>query len=200
MIVILDYDVGNLQSLQQGFSRANMETIISNDPAIIQQADVLILPGVGAFPDAMNDLQKTGLIPFITDHVNDGKFLVGICLGMQLLFEASEEFTYTEGLGFMDGTITELTIPYKVPHMGWNDLTILQKDPITATISSGDYVYFIHSYYAVTPKENVIAYTNYGVDIPAIVRKNNIIGMQFHPEKSGRVGLRILQAIKEMIR
>ncbi|QMS84783.1 imidazole glycerol phosphate synthase subunit HisH [Candidatus Xianfuyuplasma coldseepsis] len=200
MIVIIDYDVGNLQSLQQGFSRANMETIISNDSDIIQQADVLILPGVGAFPDAMKDLKQTGLIPIIDQHVANGKLLVGICLGMQLLFEASEEFTYTEGLGYIDGTVKALNIPYKVPHMGWNDLTVIKEDPITCTISNGDYVYFIHSYYVNTSLENVIAYTNYGVDIPAIVRKKNIIGMQFHPEKSGRVGLRLLQAIKEMIR
>ena len=199
MIVILDYDVGNLQSLQQGFKRANMETVISRDPSVIQQADVLILPGVGAFPDAMNDLINTGLIPFINNHVLSGKVLIGICLGMQLLFDGSEEFTYTNGLGYLPGTIKELKIPDKVPHMGWNDLTIVQQDPVTMNIQNGDYVYFIHSYYADMNPEYIIATTTYGVTIPAIVRKDNIIGMQFHPEKSGTVGLNILQAIKELI-
>ena len=199
MIVILDYDVGNLQSLQQGFKRANMETVISRNPSVIQQADVLILPGVGAFPDAMNDLINTGLIPFINNHVLSGKVLIGICLGMQLLFDGSEEFTYTNGLGYLPGTIKELKIPDKVPHMGWNDLTIVQQDPVTMNIQNGDYVYFIHSYYADMNPEYIIATTTYGVTIPAIVRKDNIIGMQFHPEKSGTVGLNILQAIKELI-
>lgn len=199
MIVILDYDVGNLRSLQQGFKRAEMDTIISNDPDIIRQATVLILPGVGAFPDAMEDLKKTGLIPLIETHVSNGKLLIGICLGMQLLFEASEEFRYTKGLGFLNGTIKELNIPLKVPHMGWNDLTITTSDPIVSNITNGDYVYFIHSFYADISEDTVIASTNYGITIPAIVRKNNIIGMQFHPEKSGQVGLRLLTTIKEMI-
>jgi glutamine amidotransferase len=199
MIVIIDYDVGNLQSLQLGCKRAGMDTLISNDPTIIKQADVLILPGVGAFPDAMKQLEKTGLIPLLNNHVKQGKYLIGICLGMQLLFEQGYEFEETKGLGYIDGTINLLDIPYKIPHMGWNNLIPTQQDPIIADITDEDFVYFVHSFYAVTTLKNVIAYTNYGVDIPAIVRKDNVIGMQFHPEKSGLVGLRLLQAIKELI-
>lgn len=199
MNVIIDYKVGNIRSVQLGFQRINMETIISSDINVIKQADLLILPGVGAFKDAMKELENRDLIEVIQEHVSNNKILIGICLGMQLLFEDSEEFGYTKGLGLIQGNIKELNIPYKVPHMGWNSLDIKTNDDTVKNIKKNDFVYFVHSYYAVTDQKYVIASTDYGVEIPAIVRKDNVIGMQFHPEKSGLVGLQLLQNIKELI-
>jgi glutamine amidotransferase len=195
MHVILDYEVGNLASVARGFKRAGMETIISKDPAVIQRAESLILPGVGAFEDAMISLRKSNLIPLIEAHVQKGKYLLGICLGMQLLFEKSFENGVFEGLGLMRGTIDYMNIPLKVPHMGWNELIFNQpNDKILNRIAVNDNVYFVHSYYANADKADVVAYTNYGIDMPAIVKKGNIYGMQFHPEKSGIVGLNLLKA------
>ncbi|MEC9485319.1 MAG: imidazole glycerol phosphate synthase subunit HisH [Candidatus Izemoplasma sp.] len=198
MNVIIDYKVGNIGSISRGLERAGIEAKISSEASDIEQADILFLPGVGAFKDAMQDLEKTGLIPLIKTHVKNGKLLVGICLGMQLLFDSSTEYGQTEGLGFITGNVIYLDINKKVPHMGWNELLFNQEDNILKNINESDYVYFVHSYYADTPSENVIAYTDYEINIPAIVRKDNVIGMQFHPEKSGQVGLKLLQAIKEM--
>jgi len=199
MVVIIDYKVGNLDSVQRGFERVDLATIITNDIELIKQADCIILPGVGAFKDAMIDLENSGLLPAINNHVKQGKLLVGICLGMQLLFESSNEFGFTKGLGYLDGTVEYLDVDLKIPHMGWNNLTIQQPASIVSYINDSDYVYFVHSYYAKTSKKNIIATTTYGELVPAIVQKDNIIGLQFHPEKSGEVGLRLLQAIKEMV-
>ena len=199
MNVIIDYKVGNLASIQRGMTRAGIDTVITNDPALIRKADCLILPGVGAFKDAMEDLEERGLVPLILDHVSQGKLLFGVCLGMQLLFDSSTEFGWTKGLGLIPGTVEELVVSRKVPHMGWNAVTIEQSDPITTNITNGDYVYFVHSYYAKTKQEYIVATTDYDVTIPAIVRNNNVIGMQFHPEKSGEVGLRLLQAFQELM-
>lgn len=200
MNVILDYKVGNLDSIRRGLARAGIEAVITSDPATIAQAALLILPGVGAFGDAIADLRETGLVPLIEQHVTQGKPLIGVCLGMQLLFEASTEFGHHEGLGFLPGTVEKLEVDRKIPHMGWNALSIVQDDPVVANIKTGDYVYFVHSYYAKTTPEVVIATTDYDVTIPAIVRKDNVIGMQFHPEKSGEVGLRLLKTLQELIR
>ena len=199
MNVILDYKVGNLDSIQRGLQRAGIDTMITNHIDLIQAAELLILPGVGAFGDAMTDLRESNLIPAIKRHVELGKPLIGICLGMQLLFEQSTEFGVHQGLGFIPGTIEELTIDRKVPHMGWNDLTIRQTRPIVANIEDGDFVYFVHSFYAITDEQYIIATTDYDVRIPAIVQKDNVIGMQFHPEKSGEVGLKLLQTLKERL-
>ncbi len=195
MHVILDYEVGNLDSVARGFKRAGMDTIISNNPEVIQRAESLILPGVGAFEDAMISLRRSNLIPLIKAHVLKGKYLLGICLGMQLLFDKGYENGVFDGLGFLRGTIDFMNIPYKVPHMGWNELIFNQpNDKILSLIAENDNVYFVHSYYANADKADVIAYTNYGINMPAIVKKGNIYGMQFHPEKSGRVGLNLLKA------
>jgi glutamine amidotransferase len=199
MNVIIDYNVGNLDSIWRGLNRAGIDSIITNDINLIQQANLLILPGVGAFKDAMDDLLATGLVPYIKNHVKQGKPLIGVCLGMQLLFDSSTEFGFTKGLSLIPGTVEELKIPYKVPHMGWNDLTITQDNPVVSNINHGDYVYFVHSFYAKTSEQYIVASTDYGVTIPAIVQKNNVIGMQFHPEKSGEVGLKLLQAIGALI-
>jgi glutamine amidotransferase len=147
----------------------------------------------------MKDLEETNLIPVIKEYVASGKLLIGICLGMQLLFDQSSEYGITKGLSFIPGNVEEFNISLKVPHMGWNSLSIKINDPITKYIKDEDYVYFIHSYYAITDSKYIIANTTYEVSVPAIVRKDNVIGMQFHPEKSGQVGLRLLQALKELI-
>ncbi|MCF7924927.1 MAG: imidazole glycerol phosphate synthase subunit HisH [Candidatus Izimaplasma sp.] len=199
MNVIIDYKVGNIGSIKRGLNRAGIDAMISNDPDDIINANVLFLPGVGAFGDAMKDLKDTGLIPLIRQHVKNNKLLIGICLGMQILFESSSEFGYTKGLGFLKGEVVYLDITKKVPHMGWNKLFFAKEDTLLKYIQEEDYVYFVHSYYVDHPQDTLVAYTNYGVEIPAIVRQENIIGMQFHPEKSGQVGLKLLQAVKELI-
>ncbi len=198
MNVIIDYKVGNLASVQRGFARANIKTVISDKKEVISNADLLILPGVGAFKDAINDLKKLGLDLLVKKHVQQGKILIGICLGMQLLYEESVEFERTEGLGLLNGTITKIKTEDVLPHMGWNKLIFQNNDEILTNIKEGDYVYFIHSYQA-PMNEYVVSYTNYTSDIPAIVRKDNIIGMQFHPEKSGSIGLQLLSNLKELI-
>jgi imidazole glycerol-phosphate synthase subunit HisH len=201
MNVILDYDVGNLQSVKQGFEKAGIDTIISKDPEVIKNAKSLILPGVGAFKDAMEALKNSGLIPFIIEHVKKEKYLFGICLGMQLLYEKSYENGEHEGLSLLKGTIDYLDINLKVPHMGWNDLLFEKKNhPLLKYIHEGDYVYFVHSYYINGDDQDLIAYANYGLKVPAIVQKGTIIATQFHPEKSGQVGLNILKAYKEILK
>ncbi len=200
MNVILDYDVGNLDSVIRGFEKAGIQTIVSKDPAIIKNATSLILPGVGAFGDAMEALKKSNLIPLIEEHVKQHKYLFGICLGMQLLYEKSYEHGVHEGLGFLKGTIEYLSIKQKVPHMGWNELMFNQKDDILKYIEEKDDVYYVHSYYAICHPKDVISYTHYEVDIPAIVKHKRIYGTQFHPEKSGQVGLNILKAYGELIK
>ncbi len=199
MNVILDYDVGNLDSVQRGFERAGIKTIISKDPLVIRQATSLILPGVGAFGDAMNALKKSGLIPLIIDHVNQKKFLFGICLGMQLLYEKGYEYGVHEGLGILKGQVVYLDVDLKVPHMGWNALNMKKQDPLIQYIDEGDQVYFVHSYYVQSSGEEWVATTEYGVTIPAIVRKNNVVATQFHPEKSGIVGANLLKGYQEVI-
>lgn len=198
-VVIIDYKVGNLASVQRAFSRVGLETTITDNLNMIKDADALILPGVGAFQDAMIDLENSGLIPAIKEHVSKGKLLIGICLGMQLLFESSTEFGFYKGLSFIDGTVEFLDVDLKIPHMGWNQLIINRKEDIISYIEKESYVYFVHSYYVKTDEKNLVAYTEYGEKIPAIVQKDNVIGLQFHPEKSGEVGMSLLQAIKEMI-
>ena len=200
MNVILDYDVGNLDSVKRGFERVGINSVISKDPIIIQAATALILPGVGAFNEAMKSLRQSGLIPYIFEHIKQNKPLLGICLGMQLLYEASEENGYTEGLGLLKGTIKPLNIRLKVPHMGWNQLIFQKPDhTLLKYIQEHDYVYFVHAYYAATNLDDVIAYADYETKIPAIVAKGPIYATQFHPEKSAAVGLKILQAFKEVI-
>jgi imidazole glycerol-phosphate synthase subunit HisH len=201
MHVILDYGVGNLLSVAQGFSRVGIDTIISKDKEVIRNAKSLILPGVGAFEDAMLALKNSGLIPLIMEHVEKKKYLIGICLGMQLLYETSYEDGVHEGLGLLKGSINYLDIDLKVPHMGWNQLYLEKKDnPILKYIKEREYVYFVHSYYVKSSNNELIAYTNYQELIPAIVNEGFIYGTQFHPEKSGETGLNLLRAYKEIIK
>ena len=200
MNVILDYDSGNLDSVLRGFIDAGIPTVISKDIDTIKQATSLVLPGVGAFNDAMEALKKSGLIPYIKAHIEAKKLLFGICLGMQLLYEKSYEHGEHVGLGFFKGSVRYLNIEEKVPHMGWNNLRFFHPtDPILKYIKEGDYVYFVHSYFVDSSLDEVISYTTYGKLIPAIIKQGTIYATQFHPEKSCAVGANILKAYKEIL-
>lgn len=200
MHAIIDYNVGNLNSVERAFKKVGMETKITKNSKDIKSAESLILPGVGAFRDSIKSLEDTGLIPLIKEEVKKGKFLIGICIGMQLLFEKSYEYGEYQGLGLMKGDIQKLNISLKIPHMGWNNLVFKKEDSILKYIKENDYVYYVHSYYANSNNNELIAYSEYESLIPAIVRKDNIYGIQFHPEKSADVGLNILKAYKELIK
>ena len=200
MNIIVDYGLGNLGSVSRGFARANIDTKISRDLEEIKNADSLILPGVGAYRDAVKALKDLELIEPIKDFVKTGKYMIGICLGMQLLYEKSFEYGEYEGLGLIEGNVEFLDIDLKVPHMGWNNLKFEKKDDeILKYIKEDSYVYFVHSYFANSSNKELIAYCEYEKKIPAIVRKDNVYGLQFHPEKSGEVGQNILSAYKELI-
>ncbi len=202
MIAILDLGIGNLSSVRSGFMRAGSDSIVisnSKDWDEISVSDQhvtgVILPGVGAFGDAMFQLRATGLLGVVRKVVKEGRPLLGICLGMQLLFSMSEEHGTHLGLGFLQGKIIRFQVEAKVPHMGWNDLTYVQSHPLLQGITPGDYVYFVHSYYAELASDaSLLAATEYaGVVVPAVVGQNMVFGTQFHPEKSGEVGGKILR-------
>jgi len=197
MIAIIDYGMGNIHSVQKALQLYGAETIITNKPKDIQSADKVVLPGVGAFDDAMLELKKRGLISRIKGLIKNKKPLLGICLGMQLLFESSEEADESKGLGIFKGAVKkfEEKDKLKVPQIGWNQLTrISEKCPLLKNIAEGSYVYFCHSYYP-TPKDKqaIAATCNYGKEFAAIVWKDNVYGVQFHPEKSQEIGLKILK-------
>ncbi|RAK19974.1 glutamine amidotransferase [Anoxybacillus vitaminiphilus] len=199
MIGIIDYGMGNLYSVSKALERLNYEYFISDNPEKLTEAKGLILPGVGSFKDAMHILNKTGLAHFIRTAAEEGKPLLGICLGMQLLFEESEENGLTKGLGLLKGRVVRFpgVTPngetYKVPHMGWNRLMFHHPSPLLNDVEEG-YVYFVHSYYVKTDaQEVVLASSSYDVDVPAVVGEKNVFGTQFHPEKSSKIGMNILQ-------
>ncbi|WP_288529084.1 imidazole glycerol phosphate synthase subunit HisH [uncultured Secundilactobacillus sp.] len=200
MLVIVDYDTGNTQNVKKALDYLNIDHQLSADPAVIGRADGLILPGVGAFKKAMVALEERGLVAPIQQAAANKKPLLGICLGMQLLFDRSLEFGETAGLGLIDGSVEPIptNLGVKVPHMGWDQNQVIKADPIS-TGFDGESSYFVHSYYVRTRPENVLATCHYGVTLPSIVRQDNVIGMQFHPEKSGSVGLRGLAAFKELV-
>ncbi len=203
MIAIVDYGVGNLFSLECSLRAVGAGVVISSDAEVIKSADAIILPGVGAFEDAAKKLFSSGLAKTVVEEANAGKLILGICLGMQLLFNKSYEYGVHEGLGLIDGEIRPISevIPngYKIPHIGWNKLSFIgEKSPIFKYISDSDCVYFVHSYYAADCADNVIATAEYGYPLTAAVAKGNVFGCQFHPEKSGKVGLNILRAFCEM--
>ena len=202
MIAIINYGVGNLFSLSSSLKAIGYDTVITGDAKTIKKADKLILPGVGAFEDAIKKLRDSGLDKIIYEEVSLGKPLIGICLGMQMLFERSFEYGVHQGLGLIKGEVIpmENTIPkdLKIPHIGWNYLKIKKSNPLLKYISDGDFVYFVHSFYADGCDDAVIATTEYGKEMTAAVAKDNIYGCQFHPEKSGDIGLKILKAFCEM--
>ncbi|WP_326911247.1 imidazole glycerol phosphate synthase subunit HisH [Sedimentibacter sp. MB31-C6] len=200
MHVIIDYGMGNLASVERAFQKLNLDVKISSDIKDIRKAKSLILPGVGAFRDAINLLNDSGLSEVIKEEVLKGKYLIGICLGMQLLYEKGYEYGEYNGLGLIKGNIEYLDVQQKIPHMGWNNLKFKKNDPILKYINENEYVYFVHSYYAVSNNTELLAYSEYEKRVPAIVRNENVYGIQFHPEKSGETGLNILKAYKEIIK
>ena len=201
MIAIIDYGVGNLFSLKSSLKAIGVDAVVTNDKKIIQSADKIILPGVGAFKDASDKLFESGMAEVVIAEANKGKPLLGICLGMQMLFEKSYEYGETKGLGLLKGTIRPLSDvidkELKIPHIGWNQLKFTKPSPLFKYINEGDCVYFVHSFYAEGCDDSLIATAEYSKDITAAVGKNNIYGCQFHPEKSGNVGLNILRAFCE---
>ena len=201
MVAIIDYGVGNLFSLRSSFAAIGEEAEVTSDPETIRRADRVILPGVGAFGDAADKLRNTGLDQVVREEASRGKPLMGICLGMQLLFERSFEYGEHKGLGLLKGEIRPIAerIPgsLKIPQMGWNALKIVRQSPLLKYTKDGEYVYFVHSYSAVECGESLLASTEYGADLTACVGRGNVYGCQFHPEKSGDVGLKMLKAFCE---
>ncbi len=202
MTAIIDYGVGNLFSLVCSFEKIGEKAVITADPAVLESAERVILPGVGAFKDAADKLNASGLVPVLLEQIAKGKPVMGICLGMQLLFDKSFEYGEHNGLGLISGEIRpigERVQSLKIPHMGWNALIFEQEQhPLFKYIHEGDFVYFVHSFCAVQCEKDRIAKAEYGTDITAAVAKGNVMGCQFHPEKSGDVGLSILRAFCEM--
>ena len=201
MIAILDYGVGNLFSLCSSFKKIGAEAVVTADKKVMDDAEKIILPGVGAFADAAKKLVDTGMGEFVKEQAQKGKYLMGICLGMQLLFEKSYEYGVHEGLGLLQGSVVPLKgdiAPHlKIPHIGWNGLRFTRPHFLFTHIKEGDCAYFVHSYHAVDCTDSVIATAEYDKQITAAVAKENVLGCQFHPEKSGEVGLKILQAFVE---
>lgn len=201
MIAVIDYGVGNLFSLCRSLEAIGQEPVVTGDPALLQKADKLFLPGVGAFADAAAKLRQTGLDAVIRAEAAKGKPLMGICLGMQLLFDESHEFGIHKGLGLIPGQVVPMegAIPanLKIPHIGWNPLLKIGNHPLLETVKEGDCVYFVHSFYATDCENAVIATTEYGASLTAAVANQNVMGCQFHPEKSGSVGLSILKTFCE---
>lgn len=202
MLAIIDYGVGNLFSLVSSLKSIGVDAVITREPKVIENADRLILPGVGAFGDASEKLRLSGLTEIIKNAVKKGTPLMGICLGMQLLFDKSYEYGEHQGLGLLKGSVIgmEGTIPkeLKIPHIGWNSLKFTSTSPIFKYINEGDCVYFVHSFHVVDCEDSLIATAEYGRDLTAAAQKGNVYGCQFHPEKSGSVGLKILKAFSEV--
>ena len=203
MIAIVDYGVGNLYSLVSSFKSIGVEAVATGDKDVIANASKIILPGVGAFGDASNKLFSSGLADVVIDQAKKGKPILGICLGMQLLLDKSFEYGEHKGLGLIKGEIRPISevIPsnYKIPHIGWNALKFKgEKSDIFKYLKDGDFVYFVHSFYGANCDESVIATAEYGADLTAAVASKNVFGCQFHPEKSGEVGLKILKAFCEL--
>ena len=201
MIAIIDYGVGNLFSLRSSLAKIGADAVVTADPQVIAQADKLILPGVGAFADAAQKLQDSGLDAVIKSEAAAGKPIMGICLGMQMLFEKSYEYGEHQGLGLLKGSVVPMegAIPekLKIPHIGWNALHFQRDSKLFKYIRENDCVYFVHSFYASGCEDSLIATAEYGKELTAAVEKGNVMGCQFHPEKSGDVGLNILRAFCE---
>lgn len=198
MIGIIDYGVGNLFSLKSSFEAIGQEVFVSGDEEELAKADRLILPGVGAFGDAAEKLRQSGLDGFVCQAAAKGTPLMGICLGMQLLFEESLEYGCHKGLGLLKGRVVPMQPEgLKIPHIGWNSLHKTMDSPLLCGVKEGDFVYFVHSFHAQGCEDSLVAVTEYGMTVTAAVQKGNVMGCQFHPEKSGQVGLAILKAFAE---
>ena len=199
-ITIVDYGIGNLGSAAKAFRHVGAESVLSGDPDVLRKADTLVLPGDGAFGAAMDELRQRGLLPVLQEAVEQGRTLLGICVGMQLLFDHSEEHGSHRGLGLLPGRVRRFKGELPVPHMGWNRLRRRQPHPLLEGLEDGAYVYFVHSYYCEAKDDVVVASSDYGVDFAAIVGKGNVLGVQFHPEKSQGVGLRMIDNFVRLCR
>ncbi len=201
MIAIIDYGMGNLRSVQKGFERVGREAVVTSDAKTILSAGKVVLPGVGAFPDCMRNLERNGLIDVVHQTIKSGKPFLGICLGLQLLFTESEEFGLSKGLDIIKGRVVRFKIQdstLKVPHMGWNSISIKRRAPALADVPDGSYVYFVHSFHVVPEDKKVIATTtDYGMEFVSSIWKDNVFAVQFHPEKSQTLGLSILKRFGE---
>lgn len=202
MIAIIDYGAGNIQSVNKAFKHIDCDCVVTRDKDIIMKAEGAVLPGVGSFGDTMNTMNEYGIKDTVVDFTKSGKPFLGICLGLQLLFPASDESPEAKGLGIFDGTITKIPsgAGLKIPHIGWNSLDIKKNDGLFKGIEGNPYVYFVHSYFLnATDKSIVSAQTEYGVKIDASIAKDNIFATQFHPEKSGEVGLKMLKNFADIV-
>ncbi len=202
MIAIIDYGMGNLRSVQKGFERVGHEAMVTSDAKTILSASKVVLPGVGAFPDCMRNLREYGLIDVVHESIKSGKPFLGICLGLQLLFTESEEFGISKGLDIIKGRVIRFKGPefsnLKIPHMGWNSISIRRRAPSLQDVPDGSYVYFVHSFHAVPDDKSVIATTTpYGFEFVSSIWENNVFAVQFHPEKSQALGLSILKRFGE---
>lgn len=201
MLAIIDYEMGNLRSVQKGFERVGHSAVITCDPAVLADADKIVLPGVGAFRDAIAALHERKLVEPIRAAVQGGKPFLGICLGLQLLFDKSYEDGEFEGLGLVPGEVVRFRVPpeYKVPHMGWNQLQFRRRPPIFEGVPDGEHFYFVHSYYVVPKDESIVATeTDYPTAFCSSIWRDNLFAVQFHPEKSQSAGLRVLKNFAEL--
>jgi len=201
MLAVIDYGAGNLNSIKKAleFVGEEVEIIKEGRTEAVERYDGLILPGVGAFPGAAQRLKSHNLADFINSFVETGKPFLGICLGMQLLFEWGYEEKKTSGLGLLKGSVVRMETEYKIPHMGWNQLEIIKDDPLFKGLPENPHFYFVHSYLLDYITDDVLAYAGYGTKIPAVVKKDNVIGLQFHPEKSGDNGIQMLKNFRELL-
>jgi glutamine amidotransferase len=202
MITIVDYGMGNLRSVEKGFQKVGVDARVVSDPESVDNASGVVLPGVGAFRDCMKNLGDLDLIGSILRSIEKGKPYMGICLGLQVLFSESKEFGHSRGLDIFKGKVPRFPeSELKVPHMGWNSIKIKKDCPVLAEVPDGSYMYFVHSYYVEPEEEGIIAATtDYGVEFTSMVWKDNVVAMQFHPEKSQNLGLKILKAFGEFVR
>lgn len=201
MIAIIDYDAGNLKSVSKALGKLGMDAVVTSSKKVINDSKAIILPGVGSFGKSIKNLRDMDLEDCLISNVKAGKYFLGICLGMQLLFDRSFEDGDWVGLGLLKGEVVKFETDLKVPHMGWNKLIKNREDAIGANISEGEYVYFVHSYYAVPQyNEDVVFWAEYDVNVPGVVRRENVLGMQFHPEKSSTTGMKLLKNFGELIK
>ncbi len=200
MLLLIDYGMGNLRSVSKALEKVGFSVKVSSDPEEVKKAEVLVLPGVGAFRDAMENLRKLGLLKEILRHIERGKPYMGICLGLQLLFERSYEFGETEGFGVLEGEVVLLPPKVKVPHIGWNQLWGQKPSDLLNGIKEGEYFYFVHSYHVVPKRRDIVlTTTDYGIDFVSSIEYENIFAVQFHPEKSQKAGLRLLENFRRRL-
>ena len=200
MIAIVDYGIGNLGSVAKAFRHLGAETVLSGDPGLLDEAEALVLPGDGAFGATVEEIRRRGLVPVIEEAARTGKPVLGICIGMQVLFEESEEHGRHLGLGLLPGRVRRFDGELAVPHMGWNRLAQRRGHPLLDGVAEGAHVYFVHSYFCDAPDEVVIASSDYGRDFPAVVGRGSVLGVQFHPEKSQAVGLRMVENFVRLVK